>query len=110
MPILRFDLIEGQDEKSVTQLLDAAHDAVVKALGVPARDRYQIVHQHPAHELIVQDTGLGIERTKNVFAGMKVTLIGLGGSMPGGRSSGRGRSRINSSGLSAHTSFSATRM
>ena len=86
MPILRFDLIEGRDEKSVTQLLDAAHDAVVKALGVPARDRYQIVRQHPAHELIVQDTGLGIERTKNVFAGMKVTLIGLGGSMPGGRS------------------------
>ncbi len=36
MPLLRFDLIEGWDEKSVTGiLLDAAHDAVVKALGVP---------------------------------------------------------------------------
>jgi Tautomerase enzyme len=66
MPLLRFDLIEGWDEKSVTRLLDAAHDAVVKALGVPARDRYQIVHQHPAYELIVQDTGLGIQRSKNV--------------------------------------------
>jgi Tautomerase enzyme len=66
MPLLRFDLIEGRDEESVTQLLDAAHDAVVKALEVPARDRYQVVHQHPAHELIVQDTGLGIERSKNV--------------------------------------------
>jgi phenylpyruvate tautomerase PptA (4-oxalocrotonate tautomerase family) len=66
MPLIRFDLIEGRDEKSVTQLLDAAHNAVVKALGVPTRDRYQIVHQHPAHELIVQDTGLGIERSKNV--------------------------------------------
>jgi hypothetical protein len=66
MPLLRFDLIEGRDEKAVTKLLDAAHDAVVKALGVPVRDRYQIVHQHPEHELIVQDTGLGIERSKNV--------------------------------------------
>jgi uncharacterized protein (DUF1330 family) len=66
MPLLRFDLIKGRDEKSVTKLLNAAHDAVVKALGVPARDRYQIVHQHPAHELIVQDTGLGIERSRNV--------------------------------------------
>ena len=47
-------------------MLDAAHNAVVKALGVPTRDRYQIVHQHPAHELIVQDTGLGIERSKNL--------------------------------------------
>src|ERR1700739_3541373 len=66
MPLLRFDLIEGWDEKSVTKLLNAAHDAVVKALGVPVRDRYQIVHQHPAHKLIVQDTGFGIERTRNV--------------------------------------------
>jgi tautomerase-like protein len=66
MPLLRFDLIERWDEKSVTRLLDAAHDAVVKALGVPARDRYQIVHQHPAHELIVQDTGLGIQRSNKV--------------------------------------------
>ncbi len=32
----------------------------------PARDRYQIVHQHPAHELIVQDTGLGIQRSNKV--------------------------------------------
>jgi Tautomerase enzyme len=30
------------------------------------RDRYQIVHQHPAHELIIEDTGLGIERSKNL--------------------------------------------
>ena len=66
MPLVRFDLIEGRDEKSITKLLHAAHEAVVKALGVPARDRYQIVRQHPAHELIVQDTGLGIERSKNV--------------------------------------------
>jgi len=66
MPLLRFDLIEGRDEKSVRKLLDAAHEAVLKALGVPLRDRYQIVHQHPAHALIVEDTGLGIERSRNV--------------------------------------------
>jgi Tautomerase enzyme len=64
MPLLRFDLIEGRDKKTVTKLLDAAHDAVVKALGVPVRDRYQIVHQHPEHELIVQDTGLGMKEAR----------------------------------------------
>jgi len=66
MPLLRFDMIEGRDEKSIRELLDAAHDAVLKAFGVPLRDRYQIVHQHPAHELIIEDTGLGIERSKNL--------------------------------------------
>jgi len=59
-------MIEGRDEKSVKRLLDAAHEAMLKAFGVPIRDRYQIVHQHPAHELIVEDTGIGIERSRNV--------------------------------------------
>jgi hypothetical protein len=66
MPLIRFDLIEGRDEKSLKNLLDASHQAVVKAFGVPERDRYQIVTQHPAHELIIEDTGLGFERSKNV--------------------------------------------
>lgn len=66
MPLIRFDLIEGRDEKTLRNLLDAAHRAVVQAFGVPERDRYQIVTQHPAHELIIEDTGLGFERSKNV--------------------------------------------
>jgi phenylpyruvate tautomerase PptA (4-oxalocrotonate tautomerase family) len=66
MPLLKFDLVEGRDQQAIKALLDAAHRAVAKALGVPARDRFQIVYQHPAHELIIQDTGLGIERTDNI--------------------------------------------
>ena len=30
------------------------------------RDRYQIYQEHPKSKFIVEDTGLGIERTKNV--------------------------------------------
>lgn len=66
MPLIRFVLIEGRDDKSLRNLLDASHRAMVKAFGVPERDRYQIVHQHPAHELIIEDTGLGFERSKNL--------------------------------------------
>jgi len=33
---------------------------------MPERDRYPIVHEHPATHLIVQDTALGIERSKKV--------------------------------------------
>jgi phenylpyruvate tautomerase PptA (4-oxalocrotonate tautomerase family) len=66
MPLVRFDLLEGRDEKALKQLLDAAHRAVVKAFGVPERDRYQIINQHPASELIIEDTGLGFERSRNL--------------------------------------------
>jgi phenylpyruvate tautomerase PptA (4-oxalocrotonate tautomerase family) len=66
MPLLRFDIIEGRDEKELKTLLDAAHRAMLEAFGVPERDRYQIVHQHPAHEMIIEDTGLGFERSKDL--------------------------------------------
>lgn len=66
MPLLKFDVIEGRTDEELKTLLDAAHDAVVKAFGVPERDRYQIVHQHRKNEMIIQDTGLGFERSDKV--------------------------------------------
>lgn len=66
MPLLRFDLIEGRTDEELKTLLDATHDAVVKAFGVPEGDRYQIVQQHRSNEMIIEDTGLGFERSDKV--------------------------------------------
>jgi phenylpyruvate tautomerase PptA (4-oxalocrotonate tautomerase family) len=66
MPLIRFDLIQGRDDKALKQLLDASHRAVVKAFSVPVRDRYQIISQHSVNELIIEDTGLGIERSRDL--------------------------------------------
>lgn len=66
MPLLRFDLIEGRTPEETQSLLDAAHRAMLAAFNVPARDRYQIVHEHKRGHLIVEDTGLGIPRTDKV--------------------------------------------
>jgi phenylpyruvate tautomerase PptA (4-oxalocrotonate tautomerase family) len=66
MPLLRFDLIEGRNDAELKSLLDATHRAVLLAFGVPERDRYQIVHEHKASRMIVEDTGLGIPRTDKV--------------------------------------------
>jgi phenylpyruvate tautomerase PptA (4-oxalocrotonate tautomerase family) len=66
MPLLYIDLIEGRTPAEVKSLLDAIHDAVVDAFGVPPRDRYQVVHTHPAHEIVAWDTGLGIERSSRL--------------------------------------------
>jgi 4-oxalocrotonate tautomerase len=63
MPLLYIDLIEGRTPSEVKTLLDAIHDAVVDAFEVPSRDRYQVVHTHPAHEIVSWDTGLGIDRS-----------------------------------------------
>jgi phenylpyruvate tautomerase PptA (4-oxalocrotonate tautomerase family) len=66
MPLLRIDLIEGRSEEELKKLLDAIHSAMLAAFKVPKRDRYQIVHEHPATKMIVEDTGLGIPRTEGV--------------------------------------------
>jgi len=46
MPLLYIDLIEGRTPSEVRALLDAVHDTVIDAFGVPPRDRYQVVHTH----------------------------------------------------------------
>ncbi|MGJ9384786.1 tautomerase family protein [Salipaludibacillus sp. CF4.18] len=66
MPLLRFDVIEGRNEQELRRLLDASHEAMVEAFDVPHSDRYQIVNQHSPNEMIIEDTGLGFNRTKDV--------------------------------------------
>jgi phenylpyruvate tautomerase PptA (4-oxalocrotonate tautomerase family) len=66
VPLIVVDLIAGRSVEQMRDLLDGLHDAVVEALEVPQRDRYQIVHEHDPSRMVVQDTGLGIERSRSV--------------------------------------------
>ncbi|QDH16636.1 tautomerase family protein [Swingsia samuiensis] len=66
MPLLHFHVYEGRSEQEIKTLLDAAHEAMLEAFQVPPGDRYQIVSEHKPSHMIVEDTGLGIPRTKNV--------------------------------------------
>lgn len=66
MPLLTFDLIEGRSPDQIRTLLDAAHRAVLTAFNVPARDRYQIVHENKAYQMVFQDTGLGFTRSTDL--------------------------------------------
>ncbi|TJZ94546.1 tautomerase family protein [Actinacidiphila oryziradicis] len=63
MPLQYFDVIEGRTPGEIRALLDTTHAATVEALGVPERDRYQVVRSHPAGEIVALDTGLGIDRS-----------------------------------------------
>lgn len=66
MPLLRIDVIEGRTQAELKELLDAIHGAMLAAFKVPERDRYQIVHEHPAAEMRIEDTGLSIPRTERM--------------------------------------------
>ncbi|MEM5399880.1 tautomerase family protein [Paraburkholderia unamae] len=65
--MLKFDIIEGRTDEQLRALLDAAHEAMVQAFDVPVTDRYQSVNQHRPGELVVEDTGLGYARSRDVI-------------------------------------------
>ncbi|GAA4838552.1 tautomerase family protein [Saccharopolyspora rosea] len=66
MPLVRIDLVRGRRPDEVRQVADAVHRAIVAVLGIPERDRFQIVTEHDADHVIAQDAGLGFERTDGV--------------------------------------------
>jgi phenylpyruvate tautomerase PptA (4-oxalocrotonate tautomerase family) len=67
MPLVRIDMQKGRDARAIS---DAVHRALVEVMGVPERDRFQIVTQHDA---LVFDSGyLEIRRESPVF--IHVTL------------------------------------
>ncbi|MEU7834872.1 tautomerase family protein [Nonomuraea sp. NPDC049129] len=65
-PLLRIDVVRGRRPDQVKAVVDAVHHALVEVLGIPVRDRFQIVTQHEADEIIAQDAGLGFERGAEV--------------------------------------------
>lgn len=66
MPMIKIDVIEGRSDEQIQTLLDTAHRAMVDAFDVPERDRYQILTEHPASRMIIEDTGLGFSRTRDI--------------------------------------------
>lgn len=67
MPLIFFDLIKGRKPEEVEQILEVSHRVFVEVLDIPQGDRYQIVRQHEPYEMVIEDTGLGFERTSAVI-------------------------------------------
>jgi phenylpyruvate tautomerase PptA (4-oxalocrotonate tautomerase family) len=64
MPFLNIHIVRGRSDEEIEALLQGVHDALVEAFGVPPRDRYQVVSEHESRHFILQDTGLGYERSE----------------------------------------------
>lgn len=66
MPLVRIDLVTGRSREQVRSIADAIHTAIVDEYGIPERDRFQIITEHPAQQIIAEDAGLGFDRTEGV--------------------------------------------
>lgn len=52
MPLVRIDTIKGRTAAQRRSLGEAVHRALVEALGVPPADRFQVITEHEANELV----------------------------------------------------------
>jgi 4-oxalocrotonate tautomerase len=73
MPLVRIDLVQGKSAEYRAMIGSVVYDAMRAALPIPADDRFQVITEHPAGDLIFDPGYLGISRTADcVF--IQVTL------------------------------------
>ncbi len=73
MPLVRISLREGKSEQHRRALADGVHQAMVEAIDAPPQDRFQIITEHSANDLIYDPSYLGIERSDNIVM-VQITL------------------------------------
>ncbi len=66
MPLVRIDLVQGRTDDEVVTLADAVQEVMEEVFAAPPRDRYQVITEHRPGRLLLEDTGLGFERTDRV--------------------------------------------
>jgi len=66
MPLVRIDVQTGRTSTELRQLADVVQAVMLDVFAAPARDRYQIITEHPVGHIIAEDTGLGLERSAGV--------------------------------------------
>jgi 4-oxalocrotonate tautomerase len=73
MPIARIDLPAGKTVEYRRAVGDIVYEAMITALNVPKDDRFQVIAEHAAADLIIDPNYLGIHRTANAIV-IQVTL------------------------------------
>jgi 4-oxalocrotonate tautomerase len=63
MPLARIDLVEGKPADYHKTIGEVVYDAMIGALNAPKDDRFQVITEHPATDLVIDPGYLGIRRT-----------------------------------------------
>ncbi|HWE89196.1 MAG TPA: tautomerase family protein [Pseudonocardiaceae bacterium] len=72
MPLVRISLRAGTSPADQRAIADGVHEAMVSAIGIPAKDRFQIIDERPAESMIFDPSYLGVHRQSVVC--VQITL------------------------------------
>jgi phenylpyruvate tautomerase PptA (4-oxalocrotonate tautomerase family) len=73
MPFVRIDLRAGKPASHVRAIGAAVQRAMVDTLGVPERDRFQVITEHPPEYLVFNPDYLDIRRSEDIVL-VQITL------------------------------------
>jgi phenylpyruvate tautomerase PptA (4-oxalocrotonate tautomerase family) len=65
MPLVRIDLLKGKDASYRRAIGRAVYNAMV-GVGVPEKDRFQVINEFDADNFVFDSSYLGIERTDDL--------------------------------------------
>lgn len=67
MPLVRIDVAAQTPAQTIAAIGDVIYQAMRTTASVPEHDRFQIIHRHPAEELVYPAEGyLGVTYTPNI--------------------------------------------
>jgi phenylpyruvate tautomerase PptA (4-oxalocrotonate tautomerase family) len=73
MPLVRISLREGTTPEYRKAIAQGVHQAMVEALAVPAQDRFQVIAEHKAGDLIYDEDYLDVKRSDKIVF-VQITL------------------------------------
>ncbi|SDG16866.1 MULTISPECIES: tautomerase family protein [unclassified Duganella] len=73
MPMSRISLLKGRSPAYLRALGDSLQRAMEEAFNVPPRDRFQLIHQHEQHEMMIDPGYEGGPRSDN-FVLIAITI------------------------------------
>jgi 4-oxalocrotonate tautomerase len=71
--LVRISLIKGKSEQYRRAVADGIHQAMIDGIEIPPQDRFQIITEHSANDLIYDPSYLGIERSDDIVM-VQITL------------------------------------
>jgi 4-oxalocrotonate tautomerase len=73
MPLARIDLPKGKNGDYRSTVGDTVYEAMIRVLNVPKDDRFQVIAEHSAGDLVIDPDYLGIHRSADAIL-IQVTL------------------------------------
>jgi len=73
MPLVKIHLRKGKTPEYVRSVADAVHEALVAHANVPADDRFQLIQEYEADDIIAHPSYAGVTRTADLII-IEITL------------------------------------